>query len=74
MKLTVHAHHLVQPRDLAVFLGKHLVNPLRRLHDSPATRLTVQVEATRPGKGGADQACKLTFNMPNAKTLRVESV
>jgi ribosome-associated translation inhibitor RaiA len=74
MKLSVHAHHLAQPRDLAVFLRKHLMKPLGRLHDSPATQLTVHVEATRPGKGGADQACKLTFHMPGAKTLRVESV
>jgi putative sigma-54 modulation protein len=74
MKVSIHAHQIEKPRDLSAFLRKHLVKPLRRLHDSPATELTVHVEDTKPSKGGVDQACKVTFRMPNAKTLRVESV
>lgn len=74
MKLSIHAHQIEKPRDLTAFLRKHLLTPLRRLHDSPATELTVHVQDTTPSKGGVDQACKVTFRMPNAKTLRVESV
>ena len=74
MKVSIHAQQIEKPRDLTAFLTKHLVTPLRRLHDSPATELTVHVEDTKPTRGGVDQACKVTFRMPSAKTLRVESV
>ncbi len=74
MKLSIHAQQIEKPRGLTTFLRKHLVTPLRRLHDSPATELTVHVQDAKPSKGGVDQACKVTFRMPNAKTLRVESV
>ena len=74
MKVSIHAHQIEKPSDLAAFLRKHLVTPLRRLHDSPATELTLHVQDTKPSRGGVDQACKVTFRMPNAKTLRVESV
>lgn len=74
MRLVLHAHQLAAPRDVRAYLEKHVVAPLRRLHDSPATALTVFVEDTTPGRGGADQACKMTLRLPGAKTLRVESV
>ncbi len=74
MKLVLHAHQLTAPRDVTTYLKKHVVAPLRRLHDSPATELTVFVEDATPGKGGVDQACKMTLRLPGAKTLRVESV
>ncbi len=74
MKIVLHAHQLAAPRDVTSYLRKHVVAPLRRLHDSPATQLTVFVEDAKPGKGGVDQACKMTLRLPGAKTLRVESV
>jgi putative sigma-54 modulation protein len=74
MKVSIRAHHLEAPRDIAAFVAKHLLTPLERLHDSPATELTVHVEDTTPGRGGTDQTCKITFRMPNARTLRVEAV
>ncbi len=74
MKLSIHAHQIEKPRDLTAFLRKHLVTPLRRLYDSPAAELTVHVADAKPSKGGVDQACGVTFRMPNAKTLRVETV
>ncbi len=74
MKVNVHAHQLRLPRDVAAFLRKHVLAPLRRLGDTPATELTVYVEDAKPGRGGVDQACKMTFRMPGARTLRVESV
>ena len=74
MKVSIHAHHLDAPRDIAPFLSKHVLTPLRRLHDSPASELTVHVEDTTPGKGGVALACKITFRMPNARTMRVEAV
>lgn len=55
-------------------MRKHVVSPLERLHDSPATKLVVFVEDSKPGKGGVDQACKMTLRIPGARTLRVESV
>lgn len=74
MKLVIHAHQVDAPNDVLSYVAKHLLRPLRRLHDSSATQLTVHIEDTRPAKGGVDQACKITFRMPGARTLRVESV
>ncbi len=74
MKLVIHAHQLEAPRDVRQFLAKHVVAPLARLSDGPAQQLTVYVEDAKPGKGGVDQACKMTLRLPGAKTLRVESV
>src|SRR5262245_19429104 len=74
MRVLIHAHQLAAPRDLRLFLAKHFVRPLRRLHDSPATELTLYVADAKPGRGGQDQACMVTFRMPGARTLRVESI
>jgi putative sigma-54 modulation protein len=74
MRLAIHAHQLEAPRDVTSFVLKHVIGPLRRLHDSPASELLVFVEDAKPGKGGVDQACKFTFRMPGARAIRVESV
>ncbi|HET9595982.1 MAG TPA: HPF/RaiA family ribosome-associated protein [Anaeromyxobacteraceae bacterium] len=74
MKLVIRTHQLEAPADVLAFLQKHVVTPLRRLHDSPATQLTVCLEDAMPERGGVDQACKMTFRMPGARSLRVESV
>jgi ribosome-associated translation inhibitor RaiA len=74
MKLVIHVHQLGVPRDAQTFLRTHLVRPLARLHDSPAAELTVGFDDARPNKGGIDQRCRLTFRMPNTRTLHVESV
>ena len=74
MRLHIHAHQIDAPQDVSAFIRKHVVSPLKRLHDSPATELVVFVQDTKPRKGGVDQACKMTFRMPNARVLRVESV
>jgi ribosome-associated translation inhibitor RaiA len=74
MKLSIHAHQIEKPRDLTAFIHKHLVRPLGRLYDSQAADLTVHIAEAKPKKGGVDQSCGVTFRMPNAKTLRVETV
>jgi putative sigma-54 modulation protein len=74
MRLQIHAHQLEAPRDVTAFVRKHVLSALKRLHDNPADELVVFVEDAKPGKGGNDQACKVTFRMPGARTLRVESV
>jgi ribosome-associated translation inhibitor RaiA len=74
MRVAIHAHQLDVPRDVTSFVRKHVVASLRRLHDSPASDLVVCVEDAKPGKGGVDQACKMTYRMPGAPTLRVESI
>jgi ribosome-associated translation inhibitor RaiA len=74
MKLQIHSQHIEAPRDVVSFIGKHVIPPLRRLHDSPASELVVFIEDTKPAKGGVDQACKMTFRMPGSRAMRVESV
>jgi putative sigma-54 modulation protein len=74
MRLAIHAQQLEAPSDVSAFVRKHVVSQLRRLHDSAATELTVHISDAKPGKGGIDQACKMTFRMPSARTMRVESV
>jgi ribosome-associated translation inhibitor RaiA len=74
MKLLISGHQLGVPRDAQTFLRKHLLTPLRRLHDSPATELEVGFDDARPSKGGVDQHCRLTFRMPGARrSITVES-
>ncbi len=73
MKIVIHGHQMEVADEIVAYLRKHLV-PLQRMYDSPAAQLTVYVEDAKPGKGGVDQACKLTLHMPRTKTLRVESV
>jgi ribosome-associated translation inhibitor RaiA len=74
MKLSIHAHHLSLPRDLARFLGKHVTGPLARLYDDPAAELSLHLGDARPTKGGVDQECRLSFRIPGTRTLHVESV
>jgi putative sigma-54 modulation protein len=74
MKLQLHAHQIDAPRDVTAYIRRHVVPPIRRLHDSPAAELVVFIADAKPSKGGVDQACKMTLRLPGAKTLRVESV
>lgn len=74
MKLVIHAHHLALPPDAPAFLGKHVTRPLARLVDDPAAELAVHLGDSKPSKGGVDQECRLSFRMPGARTLHVESV
>jgi len=74
MRLSIHAHHLTLPPDLPAFLQKHVTRPLVRLFDDPAAELSIHLGDERPRRGGVDQHCKLSFRMPNARTLHVETV
>ncbi len=74
MRLTIHAHHLTLPPDLPEFLEKHVTRPLARLLDDPSAQLAVHLGDERPKRGGVDQQCRLSFRMPNARTLHVEGV
>lgn len=74
MRLTIHAHHAVLPKDLTTFLSKHVTRPLARIYDDPAAELAVHLDDSRPQKGGVDQACRLSFRMPGARTIHVESM
>lgn len=75
MKLSIHATHLARlPPDLGAFLSKHVTRPLARLYDDPAAQLAVHLGDARPQKGGVDQECRLSFRMPGARTVHVESV
>lgn len=74
MRLSIHAHHLTLPPDLPAFLQKHVTRPIARLFDDPAAELAVHLGDARPRRGGVDQECRLSFRMPNARTLHVEAV
>ena len=74
MRLSIHAQHLTLPSDLPDFLEKHVTRPLVRLFDDPAAELAVHLGDDRPKKGGVDQQCRVSFRMPGARTLHVESV
>jgi ribosome-associated translation inhibitor RaiA len=73
MRLSIHAHHLSLPPDLPAFLQKHVTRPLARLFDDPAAELSVHLGDERPRRGGVDQECRLSFRIPNARTLHVEA-
>ncbi len=74
MRLSIHAHHLALPPDLPTFLDKHVTRPLARLFDDPAAELSVHLGDARPRRGGVDQECRLSFRMPNSRTLHVEAL
>jgi ribosome-associated translation inhibitor RaiA len=74
MKLVIHAHHLALPPDLGPFLEKHVTRPLARVFDGSAVELSVHLGDARPQKGGVGQECKLSFHLPGARTMHVESV
>jgi len=74
MKISIHAHHLALPDDLPRYLQKHIAKPLARIYDDSAAELEVHLGDARPRRGGVDQACSLTFRMPGARTLHVETV
>lgn len=72
--MSIHAHHLALPPDLPAFLRKHVTRPLVRLVDGPAAELELHLGDARPRRGGVDKECRVSFRMPAARTLHVESV
>jgi ribosomal subunit interface protein len=74
MKLSIHANHLSLPKDVTRFIEKHVTRPLARVYDDSAAELAVHFDDSRRKKGGVDQACRLSFRMPGARTVHVESV
>ncbi len=74
MKLSIHAQQLTLPPDLLKFLTKHVTRPLARLYDDSAAELAVHLDDARPQKGGVAQECRLSFHLPGARTIHVESV
>jgi len=73
MNLSIHAHHLALPPGLPEFLRKHVTRPLARLYDDPAAELAVHLGDGRRQRGGVDRECRLSFRMPGARTVHVES-
>jgi ribosome-associated translation inhibitor RaiA len=74
MKLSIHAQHLSLPADLPEFLRKHVTRPLSRIYDDAAAQLSIHLGDDRPRRGGVDQECRISFRIPGARTLHVESV
>ena len=74
MKLSIHAQHLALPPDLPEFLEKHVTRPLARIFDDAAAELSIHLGDARPRRGGVDQECRISFRLPRAGTLHVESV
>lgn len=75
MKLSIHhTHRVVVPPDLPAFLAKHVTRPLMRIFDDPAAELQVHLGDERPTRSGVDQVCRLSFRMPGARTVHVESL
>lgn len=74
MKLVIHSHRLVLPPDLGKFVQKHVTRPLARVFDDSAAELAVHLGDARQQKGGVYQECRLSYRIPGARTLHVESV
>lgn len=74
MKIIIHAHHLALPEDLPQYLQKHVTKPIARVYDDSAALLEVHLGDARPRRGGVDQECRLSFRMPGANTIHVETV
>ncbi len=73
MKLILHSQHLPLPRDTAEVLEKHVTGPILRFFDDSAAELSIHIVDSRPRRGGVDQQCRMSFRLPGARTLHVES-
>jgi ribosome-associated translation inhibitor RaiA len=74
MRLSIHAQHLAVPPNLPAFLEKHVTRPLARIFDDAAAELSIHLGDERSRKGGVDQECRMSFRLPGARTIHVESV
>jgi ribosome-associated translation inhibitor RaiA len=74
MRLSIHTQHLSVPPDLPEFLEKHVTRPLARVFDDAAAELSIHFDDVRRRRGGVDQQCRISFRIPGARTLHVESV
>jgi ribosome-associated translation inhibitor RaiA len=74
MRLSIHTQHLAVPPDLPAFLAKHVTRPLARVFDDSAAELSIHLEDVRRRRGGVHQECRMSFRIPGARTLHVESV
>jgi hypothetical protein len=73
MKLILHSQNLPLRPDVSEFLRKHVVGPILRFFDDPAAQLSIHIVDSRPHRGGIDQQCRMSFRLPGARTLHVES-
>jgi putative sigma-54 modulation protein len=73
MRLILHSQNLPLNSDVAEFLHKHVVRPILRFFDDSAAELSIHLEDSRPRRGGVDQQCRMSFRLPGARTLHVES-
>ena len=74
MRLSIHTQHLTLPPISRRSSQKHVTRPLARIFDDSAAELSVHLGDDRAARGGVDQVCRVSFRMPNARTLHVESV
>ncbi|BDG09868.1 HPF/RaiA family ribosome-associated protein [Anaeromyxobacter paludicola] len=74
MKLTIHAHQIATPRELTAFIRQHLVRPLARLYDNAAAQLEIHFDDPNGSKGGLDRLARITFRMPGARAIHLESL
>jgi putative sigma-54 modulation protein len=74
MRLSIHSQHLSLPPDLPAFLQKHVTRPLARVFDDAAAELSIHLDDERSRRGGVDQECRMSFRLPGARTIHVESV
>lgn len=73
MRLTLHSQNLPLTRDVSGFLERHVVRPILRFFDDSAAELAIHLSDARSRRGGVDQRCRMSFRLPGARTLHVES-
>ncbi len=60
--------------NLADFCRTRIVEPLRRIYDRQGPILEIEVSDLFGPKGGIDKRCRISFNIPNSRSITVVEV
>lgn len=59
---------------LVRFCNKQIVEPLERIYDREGPSLEIELSDDNGPKGGLDKRCRITFMMPNTKSITVSQM
>jgi ribosomal subunit interface protein len=71
MKVILRGVHLTLTDAIKQHVQTHLVEHLKRLHDSEAVELEIHLRDTNGTKGGLDKECSVTLRLPHGHPIHV---
>ena len=74
MKVKIQGKQMKVRQDLQAYVYEHLVTAITRFYDNDAAELRVEFGDVNGPRRGNDMECHLTFFMPGASTIQIESL